>query len=151
MKTSKFYVAQNGLPVTGLTPVFIALDQVSDSTNLLGSAPAIVEIGNGHYKFDYDNVVEATGIIDAGASVTPNESRYIPVALEGSDEIGDIIFQATEAGIDMGQMQRLILAAVAGLTTDQGTRFRDQANTKDRIQSTISDGDRTTIVLDPTD
>jgi len=49
-------------------------------------------------------------------------------------------------------MLRIILAAVAGKASGGGTatiKFRDQADTKDRITATVDvDGNRTLVVVD---
>lgn len=57
-----------------------------------------------------------------------------------------------EGSMDLAQMQRVFLAALAGLVSGAGTtttRFRDLADTKDRIVATVDgDGNRLTITLD---
>jgi hypothetical protein len=71
----------NGTRMTGLAPTWVHLKRLSDNANL--AQPAISEIGQGQYKFSYDAEVdgEAAGQIDAGATLTRDQDRYIDVML----------------------------------------------------------------------
>ena len=84
-----FYVAKDGAPLTGAAAEmsFEHLKAI-DGTDKSSSAPAIIEIGGGWYKFsvaygtapfDSDNLI---GVIDAdkdGSNSLANAERYIPV------------------------------------------------------------------------
>lgn len=60
-----------------------------------------------------------------------------------------------EGSLTWKQTQRIILSAVAGKSTGQGTTspaYRDYADAKDRIAATVdADGNRTAVTLDGTD
>lgn len=62
------------------------------------------------------------------------------------------LLSSIENGMDHQQVMRILLAAMAGLVSGaDGTeiRFRDQANTKDRIAATVDeDGNRSAVTLD---
>jgi len=87
--TYKFYVTDNGVPKTGLTPSWSSLKAL-DGTDKSGSAPTINEIGGGWYKFEVTygtvpfDVAELVGVIDAGSSLS-NYERYVPVTISLRD------------------------------------------------------------------
>lgn len=66
--------------------------------------------------------------------------------------VADIIAGITEGTLDLQEMLRIILAAVAGKASGGGTatiKFRDQADTLDRITATVdANGNRTLVVVD---
>ena len=66
--------------------------------------------------------------------------------------VADIIAGITEGTLDLQEILRIILAALAGKASGGGTatiKFRDQADTKDRITATVDvDGNRTLVVVD---
>ena len=68
--------------------------------------------------------------------------------------VDDIFEEVVEDSTTFRQMLRIIFAALAGKSSGGGTttvRFRDIADTKDRITATVdSDGNRTAITLDGT-
>lgn len=82
----------------------------------------------------------ATGAIDADA-----------LAADAVDEIWDEVAEGT---VTARQMLRLFLAALAGLSNGGGTvtvRFRDEADSKNRIVASVdANGNRTAIALDGT-
>lgn len=82
----------------------------------------------------------ATGAIDADA-----------LAADAVDEIWDEVAEGT---VTARQMLRLFLAALAGLSSGGGTvtiRFRDEADSKNRIVASVdANGNRTAIALDGT-
>lgn len=83
-ETRAVYIAQYGVPLTGLHPAFSSLKKLSDGTTI--TFPTITEVGGGWYKFT--SVVPINerwvGTIDAGVSVDVH-ARYIPVMLGFSD------------------------------------------------------------------
>lgn len=88
------FIRNNGAPATGLTPVFITLKKVSDSSNYL-PIPVISEIGGGLYKYDAAPSEHLVGVVDAGATILNNTERYLdqnipvggPVSALGSHAI----------------------------------------------------------------
>jgi hypothetical protein len=66
-----------GARVAGLTPGFVLFKKLSDNSNI--TPPAIVEVGEGAYKFAYDPAANGEAIwqADAGASLTVAGDRYI--------------------------------------------------------------------------
>lgn len=69
---------------TSLTPTFTLYRDIVSLTDL--SAPSVVEVGGGHYKFvvDWDTTPESTGpsnhiafVLDGGASLEHDSERYI--------------------------------------------------------------------------
>lgn len=65
---------------TGLTPTFNFFKKASDLSNQ--AAPAISELSNGTYYFDYAPTFDVVFEVDGGASIPTEEVRYI------SDTIG---------------------------------------------------------------
>jgi hypothetical protein len=66
-----------GARVTGLTPSFVLFKKLSDNSNI--TPPAIIEVGEGAYKFAYDPVANGEAIwqADAGSRLTIAGDRYI--------------------------------------------------------------------------
>lgn len=66
--------------------------------------------------------------------------------------VADIIAGISEGTLDLQEMLRIILAAVAGKASGGGTtsiKFRDQADTLDRITATVdANGNRTAVTVD---
>ena len=89
-------------------------------------------------------------------AITAAEMEYNVITLAGKSSTANIsispVIMTTEGNIEgtlnLTEVMRIILAAVAGKTTDSQTKFRDVADTKDRITATLSSGDRTSISLD---
>jgi len=92
----------------------------------------------------------------------PNAGSWFSILNVGSavvalieDAVTDqILDEPTETGMTLRQATNIMLAALAGKSSGGGTpniKFRDQANTKDRIDSTVdADGNRTDITNDGT-
>lgn len=78
------------------------------------------------------------------------------VQIEGGDatdaldtSVATVFTTVVENSKTFIQFLRIMKAALAGKTTNGGTRFRDDADTKDRIQATIDGSkNRTAMVLD---
>jgi hypothetical protein len=71
--------------------------------------------------------------------------------LNGAGSAGNPWTEVIEAGLTAAEIQRIILAALAGRSTQVGdvVTFRDQANTKDRITGTVdADGNRLEVAVD---
>ena len=95
----------------------------------------------------------------AGASVSadiadlPTNSE-LGTALSGLNDItvADIIAGISEGSLDLQEMLRIIVAAVAGKASGGGTatiKFRDLADTKDRITATVDvNGNRSVVTVD---
>jgi hypothetical protein len=96
------------------------------------------------------NLVDIEGQTDdigvAGAGLTA-----IPISAASVDAILD---DPVEGAITLRQAMRVVLAYLAGRATGGGTaapKFRDQANTKDRISMTVDGvGNRSAVTLDLT-
>ena len=99
-RTYVLFMTTGGVPQTLLNPAFIGLYQVSDGTDLIGSAPTITELGTGLYKFTYDASVQAAGVIDCGAT-QDDVDRYIPIELDPGDEVLNFIRKVTKGKKDV--------------------------------------------------
>lgn len=64
--------------------------------------------------------------------------------------VADIWQRVIEGTLTAEQLQRILLAAVAGKSTNDGTKFRNVADTKNRIDGTVTGKDRTAVTLDGT-
>jgi hypothetical protein len=63
--------------------------------------------------------------------------------------VTDVMTYAVEGSVTFEQFQRIFLAALAGITTNNGAIFKDLANLKARITATVdANNNRTNIVLD---
>ena len=85
----KIFITENGVPKTGLSPVWQSL-KTTGGVDKSGSAPVISEIGGGWYKFSVTykiapfDAAELVGVIDAGSSLCAYE-RYLPVTISLRD------------------------------------------------------------------
>ncbi len=145
------YFEQSGVPKTGLTPTITVYDLSDDSVDV--SAAAMSEIANGLYKFDwvdatqaadYDATKDYIGFADAASADV--DDRYVAIDFRAS--IWNDILEGT---LTAREFQRIMLSVLAGKTLGGGTtnlRFRDVADTKDRLNETIDrKGNRSNIVL----
>lgn len=96
--TYSFVVRNGGDPAaaTGLTPSFIEFRDIVGGTSLLGSAPAITEVGSGHYKFqvNWDDVTfspyeHIAMVVDADAGISAATERYITGRVNRDDSFAD--------------------------------------------------------------
>lgn len=116
----------------------LLVDAIKAKTDIIPASPASV----GSAMTLEDNAITAakiaTGAIDADA-----------LAADAVDEILDEVIEGT---LTMRQVLRILLAALAGKTTGGNTttpKFRDVADSKNRISATVdADNNRTTITLD---
>jgi len=85
----------------------------------------------------------------------PASQAAIEAAIAALNDItvGDIINGITDGTLNLQDMLRIMLAALAGKASGGGTstiRFRDPADSKDRIVATVdTNGNRISVVLDP--
>ena len=114
------------------------------------SLQTFTEIELGLYYLDYDFAQEGTYIAlfyEGGEKKTMGTFRIT----ELSGLIHDEVIEGT---ITSRQLQRILLAALAGKSVGGGTStsiFRDNGDTKDRISATVDGhGNRTHITLDGT-
>lgn len=113
-----------------------------------GEELALTEMGNsGLYYRDCELAVGAWALIAYRGGV-----KYAWSILR-VESVASLVFDAiVEGSLTFKEMQRIKLAVLAGLASGAGTdqrRFRDVADTKNRVVATVTrDGDRTTIVLD---
>lgn len=113
--------ATNGLAIVGTkNPATLA------STDVTGNLPA---------------QVKAIDNIDFPALQKTSLNAATPASVQSLDN-------TVEGSLTLNAVLRIILAAVAGKTTTGQTKFRNVADTKDRIAAVITGGDRASITLD---
>lgn len=85
-ETRTIYVANAGVPATGLTLTWESLKAVSDGGDITPQ-PTFTEVGGGFYKFT--SAVEIgeqwCGVVDASATIDEPSERYLPILLGDSD------------------------------------------------------------------
>lgn len=89
-----------------------------------------------------DGVVDEI-VIDTGTT--------LPAAIAALNNISvaDIIAGIADGSYDFREMTRIMFAILSGITTDGGTKFRDSANTKNRVIAvTDANKNRTAMTLD---
>ncbi|RLG44995.1 MAG: hypothetical protein DRN81_03160 [Thermoproteota archaeon] len=94
------------------------------------------------------NLATVDGIVD---SILVDTGTTLPASIAALNDItvADIIAGVAEGSLDLQAILRIILSAVAGKTTTNGTRFRDVADSKDRIVAvTDASKNRTSMTLD---
>jgi hypothetical protein len=79
------YFSDNGVPKTGLSPVWSTLKDITTGSDQ--TQPTIAEVGGGWYRFPisltpFQNWV---GVVDGTSSVPNSAERYIPVNVRFSD------------------------------------------------------------------
>lgn len=142
-------------PVTGLT--LGAADQAellkhdgAATVDISGRTFAAVTGSDGWYDLtltttDTNTVGMVTVVVQDASATLPTFTDFMVLPAG----VYDVLFANVEGTLDLQEVLRLILAAVAGLTTDGGIKFRDVADTKDRIVATVDgSGNRSTIALD---
>lgn len=92
------------------------------------------------------------GSFGEGAGVVLAEAVVIPTANQNADALLDRV-NGVETGWTVRQAARIVLSVLSGKASGQATstaKFRDMADTKDRIVATVDeDGDRTAVIRDP--
>ena len=84
MPDQKVYLADSGVPKTGLTLAWDNLKKVSDGSNFTPQ-PAFTEVGGGWYKFPQpDTAEDLTGVVD-GSATLGDADRYVPVDITPDD------------------------------------------------------------------
>lgn len=104
---------------------------------------------NGQYVLNVPNVTHTTGPAAFFLYVTADTSKYVEGAI--NPILGDELAASkiVEGTLTWKQVMRLILAACTGKSTSGGTRYRDVADTKDRISAECDGlGNRTSVTLD---
>lgn len=133
--TYSFVVRNGGDPTaaTGLTPTFVEFREIVAGTDLSGSAPTIVEVGNGHYKFTldwdtapFDVANHIAMVVDAGLGLTEASERYITGRINEDDSFAD----------DLAAGQTTIQSNQATIASNQATTHTNQATTHSN-QTTI--------------
>ena len=101
-------------------------------------------------KSDFNLAADQSGVTIGTVNNVGDKTGY-ELSASGIDAILDDVLEGT---LTVRQAIRIILAAAAGKSTGGGTstiRFRDLADSKDRIVATVdSDGNRTDVTLDGT-
>ena len=101
-------------------------------------------------KSDFNLAADQSGVTIGTVNNVGDKTGY-ELSASGIDAILDDVLEGT---LTVRQAMRIILAAAAGKSTGGGTstiRFRDLADSKDRIVATVdSDGNRTDVTLDGT-
>lgn len=141
------YFTNNGSPATGLSPT-VDLYDLSDNSKAV-DAQAMSEIGGGLYKYEYTSynpTKNYAGRADGGATLS-NSERYAPISSE-INALGEIV----EGTLTLRAVMRILLAYCAGLTNGGGgtvLKYRDNANSKDRVSMTVNKyGNRSSVTLD---
>ena len=110
-------------------------------------------------EMNYDTVAVLIKTSTSGAKTTPivfypAEDTDIPVNITAiaAAALDDIHDEVVEGSLTHREIERIILSALAGKSSGGGTptlKFRDVADTKDRISVTVDeDGNRTAVSLD---
>ena len=144
------YFTDDGSPKTGLSPTITVYD-LSDSSKVVDGAN-MTEVALGLYKYQYtsyDSEKDYVGRADGGATLTAAAERYVPVS-SGINAIGETV----EGTVTLVRAVRAILSVFAakriGMRT-LNTKFRDQGDSKDRLDVTLdAQGNITAVTLDLT-
>ena len=123
------------LPATLATIDGIADDILVDTGTTL---PATLATITGYLDTEISAILEDTGTTIPGLIAALNDLS--------ADDVWDEVLEGALTG---RQIQRILLAVLAGITTDDGAKFRDVGDTKDRVVATLDgDGNRTAMTLD---
>ncbi len=118
-------------------------------TNTLGSMIIFVHI-SGALTVRLECCVLSANIYDSW--ILGSDYQKIDVAentILNDISVANIIAGIADGTYDLQEMIRIMFSALAGKTTDKGTKFRDGADSKNRIVATLdTSNNRTTIVLD---
>lgn len=135
---------------------------IQTATNQLDDVAALVTTVDGVV----DNILNDTDVIDDATSGLVKIAQDVAAVLAdtgtsgvvlkaaglNADAVDEILDEVIEGSTTLRQAIAVILAAVAGQSSGGGTtsiKFRDVADSKDRISATVdSDGNRTAITID---
>lgn len=137
---------ENGAPKTGLTPTITIYD-LSDNSKVV-NAKNMTEVAEGGYKYNFTtrDITKSYYVICDSVTLTGGD-RYAVSDIEVSP-----LSAVLEGTTTFTNALRIILAAVAGLSTGFGSKniaYRDVADSKDRIVGKLDrKGNRTGITLD---
>ena len=134
-------------------------DNITAVISIDGGTPAAVTDTNpaevdatdmpGVYVFDLDETETDGDLLVVQARSDTTDIIFRPVTIYTR-----ALAELVEGELDLQAVLRILLAALAGKTLGGGTqilKFRDQADSKDRILATVdTNRNRTVVVLDPT-
>jgi hypothetical protein len=138
-----YYGVGAGARLTGLSPTWVLFKKLDDSTDIT-TRPAILEVGQGIYKYSYDAETngDAAGQIDVLGGGNPNNvslssaDRYLDLfatrepsrVLAAINTSGQVVLSPSgldsiqvESGVNARQALSPILAASAGVLLGAGT------------------------------
>lgn len=133
-------------------------------TNKTGPEAVSIDLVSGQVKIDLTTVTNGTIVVrGVGKIINDADDSDLPSGVYGgmtliNETVSGLMVRNThdvltniEGGLDADQILRILLAAVAGKGGDAGGgtfRYRDLADTKDRIVANVSGNDRTSVTLD---
>lgn len=84
---STVYITNNGSPVENLSPSWVIYRDTVSNTDVIPQA-SIDEIGNGLYRIvhNVDFGDRVSGLIDAGNTINSDSERFIPVAVDYTEQ-----------------------------------------------------------------
>jgi hypothetical protein len=106
----------------------------------------IVPLGDAGGTLTLSGVADLRGLL-AMDGTTGAADELSPEAIARA-----VLQEHVEGGLAVEEVLRLLLAVASGKSVILGDTvvFRDQADTKDRIVATVSNGARSTVTVDPT-
>jgi len=154
--------ASGRVEVSGTKTTLDALNDAPDVSADVGSIKGTtdkldtaLELDGAVYRLTADALEQAQAAATAALNAyDPPTATELTNGLAALNDItvADIIAGISEGTLDLQEMLRIILAAVAGKASGGGTatiKFRDQADTLDRITATVdANGNRTAVTVD---
>jgi len=158
MKIRLYLLATQGMsPVAALTLADFKVNiySVNKSTaavsQVVTDAAMGFEVGNGIYGYHYSTGIDFE-TYDYVGCVTYDGSTILDSTAYYHFGGFDLLDEMVEGSISTRKMLRILLARMAGKASGGGTaniKFRDLADTKDRIDMTVdSAGNRSAVTLD---
>jgi hypothetical protein len=108
-------------------------------------APDNTGIGQINARLPADPADESVVLAAIGTRAAPGDAMTLSAAA-----VSAIWAEVVEGTLSAAAFLRIILAALAGITTDDGKEFYDKVGSKKRIDGTMVGKDRTVVVLDGT-
>ncbi len=141
------------IPITAGGLVSADVTAISTDTTAANNAESFFD-GTGYAGTN--NVIPAVTTVNGFAAGAITAAAIATGAVDAdalaADAVDEILDEAVEGSLTLRQALRVILAAVAGESTGGGTStitFRDQADTKARIEATIdANRNRTAVTVD---